>query len=139
MNQSTTEVLDQSTTEVLDQSTTEVLDQNPPPAAFGHGTMTAGLVHLVAPQSSLMPLRAFAGNGTATVSAVVQAIYYAIDNGADVINMSFSSTQSSSTLQQAVQYAYQKGVVCVAAVGNAGLQTTRFIRPAIHRWWQSRR
>jgi subtilisin family serine protease len=129
LNQSTTEVLDQSTTEVLDQSTTEVLDQTPPPAAFGHGTMTAGLVHLVAPQALLMPLKAFSGDGTATVSAVVEAIYYAVDNGANVISMSFSATQNSNTLQTAVQYASQNGVVPVAAVGNSGIETTQ-IYPA---------
>jgi len=129
LNQSTTEVLDQSTTEVLDQSTTEVLDQNPPPAAFGHGTMTAGLVHLVAPQAQLMPLKAFAGNGTASLSAVVEAIYYAVDNGANVISMSFSATQNSPSLQAAVQFASQQGVVPVAAVGNSGIQTNQ-IYPA---------
>jgi len=129
LNQSTTEVLDQSTTEVLDQSTTEVLDATPPPAAFGHGTMTAGLVHLVAPQALLMPLKAFSGDGTATVSAVVQAVYYAVDNGANVISMSFSATQNSSALQAAVQFAIQNGVVPVAAVGNSGIQTTQ-IYPA---------
>jgi subtilisin family serine protease len=131
LNQSTTEVLDQSTTEVLDQSTTEVLDANPPPAAFGHGTMTAGLVHLVAPQAQLMPLKAFTPDGMANVSTVVQAIYYAVDNGANVINMSFSATQNSINLQTAVQYAYQQGVISVAAVGNSGQQTTQ-IYPAIY-------
>jgi subtilisin family serine protease len=129
LNQSTTEVLDQSTTEVLDQSTTEVLDQNPPPAAFGHGTMTAGLVHLVAPRAKLMPLKAFSGMGVANVSDVVQAIYYAVDNGANVINMSFSATQGSTALQTAVQYATRNGVVTVAAVGNSGQQTNQ-IYPA---------
>jgi subtilisin family serine protease len=131
LNQSTTEVLDQSTTEVLDQSTTEVLDQNPPPPAFGHGTMTAGLVHLVAPQAALMPLKAFSGNGTAEVSAVVEAVYYAVDNGANAISMSFSTTQSSGSLRQAIQYAFQQGVVALAAVGNAGLQTNQ-IYPAAY-------
>ena len=131
LNQSTTEVLDQSTTEVLDQSTTEVLDQYPPPAAFGHGTMTAGLVHLVAPQAQLMPLKAFAGNGTASVSAVVAAIYYAVDNGANVISMSFSANQGSDSLKSAVQFASQQGVVMVAAVGNAGVQTTQ-VYPAAY-------
>jgi len=131
LNQSTTEVLDQSTTEVLDQSTTEVLDQNPPPAGFGHGTMTAGLVHLVAPQAQLMPLKAFASDGTATLSAVIEAIYYAVDNGANVISMSFSATQGSNDLQAAIRYAYKQGVVPVAAVGNSGQQVNQ-IFPATY-------
>jgi len=148
-NQSTTEVLDysgavvlndlnQSTTEVLDnitdgnQSTTEVLDHlTKPPAAFGHGTMTAGLVHLVAPQANLMPLKAFTGSGTANMSDIVAAIYYAVDHGAEVISMSFNSTVSSPTLQTAIAFANQAGVTCVSAVGNSGIQTTQ-IFPATY-------
>ncbi len=93
--------------------------------------MTAGLVHLVAPQAQLMPLKAFAGDGTADISAVVQAIYYAVDNGANVINMSFSAPQGSASLQAAINYAIQQGVVPVAAVGNAGIQTNQ-VYPATY-------
>jgi subtilisin family serine protease len=56
--------VNQSTVAVLDQSTVAVLDGNGKYAAFGHGTMTAGLVHLVAPQAKIMPLKAFKSDGT---------------------------------------------------------------------------
>src|SRR5439155_23414898 len=53
----------QSTAAVLDQSTAAVLDGGPY-SAFGHGTMTTGLVHLVAPNAKILPLKAFSSNGT---------------------------------------------------------------------------
>ena len=55
--------MNQRTVAVLDQRTVAVLDGNSQYAAFGHGTMTAGLVHLVAPQAKIMPLKAFYANG----------------------------------------------------------------------------
>ena len=66
VNQSTVAVLDhrrpakvsQSTVAVLDQSSVAVLD-NSDYAAFGHGTMVSGIVHLVAPQAKIMPLKSF--------------------------------------------------------------------------------
>ena len=117
VQQSTAAVLDQSTAAVLDQSTAAVLDGSPY-VAFGHGTMTAGLVHLVAPQAKLLPLKAFSANGTGYLSNIVSALYYATQNHANVVNMSFDLTSSSPSLQQAVSYANKAGVVLVAAAGN---------------------
>jgi len=113
----------QSTVAVLDQSTVAVLD-GPPYAAFGHGTMTAGIIHLVAPQAKIMPLKAFQANGTGYDSDVLRAIYYAVGHGAKVINMSFSYTSYSPELANAVNYATNNGVICVAAAGNSGAQVT---------------
>lgn len=130
LDQSTTSILDQkaalvlnqSTTSILDQSTTSILDKSELPSAFGHGTMVAGLIHLVAPTAKLMPVKVFSGNGKATLSNVVSGIYWAVDNGADVISMSFSSTESSTELKTAIDYANSKGVICVASAGNDGKQ-----------------
>jgi subtilisin family serine protease len=134
VSQSTVAVLDgdnlqtaqvsQSTVAVLDQSTVAVLDGNPNYAAFGHGTMTAGIIHLVAPQAQILPLKAFQANGTAYNSDILRAIYYAVAHGAKVINMSFNYTTSSQQLTNAVNYATASGVICVAAAGNSGEQTT---------------
>lgn len=134
VSQSTVAVLDgdnvqtaqvsQSTVAVLDQSTVAVLDGNPNYAAFGHGTMTAGLIHLVAPQAQILPLKAFQANGTGYNSDILRAIYYAVAHGAKVINMSFNYTTSSQQLANAVNYATTSGVICVAAAGNSGEQTT---------------
>src|SRR5215831_16125911 len=107
----------QSTAAVLDQSTAAVLDGSPY-AAFGHGTMTSGLVHLVAPNAKILPLKAFSSNGTGYLSNIVAALYYAVQNHANVVNMSFDLSSSSSALNRAVSYANKAGVVLVAAAGN---------------------
>jgi subtilisin family serine protease len=113
-------ILNQSTVAILDQSTVAILDGNKLPDDFGHGTMVAGLIHLVAPTARIMPLKAFAADGSADLSNIVRAIYYAVDNHAVVINMSFSSRTPSASLTSALQYAWAHGVICVASVGNNG-------------------
>jgi len=107
----------QSTAAVLDQSTAAVLDGSPY-VAFGHGTMTSGLVHLVAPKAKILPLKAFSANGTGYLANIVAALYYAVQHGANVVNMSFDLTSSSPSLNKAVSYANRAGVVLVAAAGN---------------------
>ncbi len=87
----------QSTAAVLDQSTAAVLDGGPY-SAFGHGTMTTGLVHLVAPNAKILPLKAFSSNGTGYLSNIVAALYYAVQHQANVVNMSFDLTSSSPSL-----------------------------------------
>ena len=94
--------------------------QNPAYAAFGHGTMVAGIIHLVAPSAKIMPLKAFRADGTGYISDVLHAIYYAVQNGAKVINMSFSFPDYSVEMLRAVYFAYQQGVVAAASVGNDG-------------------
>ena len=114
-------ILNQSTTSILDQSTTSILDSSL--AEFGHGTMTAGIVHLVAPTAKIMPLKAFRADGSSNLSDIIRAIYYAADHGANVISMSFSMSQSSPGLLAAIQYALSKNVATVASSGNDGLKT----------------
>lgn len=92
------------------------------PEFYGHGTMVAGLVRLVAPGASIMPLRVFDDEGYGHVFDIVDAIYYAVDNGADVINMSFSMRDASAEVQAAVDYARQNGVSTIGAAGNQGEQ-----------------
>jgi subtilisin family serine protease len=117
----TVAMVSQSTAAILDQSTAAILDYNNLPHAFGHGTMVAGIVHLVAPSAQILPLKAFSGDGTANLSNILRAVYFAADNGARVINMSFTLTAPSAELAKAIQYAASKGVICVAAAGNTGL------------------
>ncbi len=126
LNQNVITVLSQSTAAILDQSTAAILDTTKVPAAFGHGTMVAGIVHLVAPTAQIMPLKAFSANGSANLADIVQAIYYAVDNGARVINMSFSLPSFSVELLKAVNYATAHGVICVSSVGNSGLETITY-------------
>lgn len=113
-------VLNQSTVAILDQSTVAILDATKLPGDFGHGTMVAGLIHLVAPGVRIMPLKAFNSDGSSNLSDIIRAIYYAVDHQAKVINMSFSTTSPSPQLEAAIAYAKAHNVICVASAGNDG-------------------
>lgn len=121
LNGSALAILNQSSTSILDQSSTSILDSTL--AEFGHGTMTAGIVHLVAPTAKIMPLKAFRADGSSNLSDIIRAIYYAADHGANIVSMSFSMAQSSPGLQAAIQYALNKNVTMVASSGNDGSKT----------------
>lgn len=138
LNQSTAAMVDQSTAAMVDgeqayfvnQSTAAMVDQStaamvdgPEFAAYGHGTMVAGVLRLVAPKAKLMPLKAFNVDGSGYGSDVLRGIYYASNHGASVINMSFSYDQPSKELERACEFAFRKGVILVASVGNNGKKT----------------
>lgn len=114
--------VNQSTMAVVDQSTMAVVD-NPQYAALGHGTIVAGIVHLIAPRAWIMPLKAFRADGSGYSSDVLRAVYYAVRNGAKVLNMSFSYATESRELARAVEYATARGVIAVASTGNDGSKT----------------
>jgi len=115
--------VNQHTAAMLDQHTASMLDGNGY-QAFGHGTMVMGIIHLVAPTAQLMPLKAFSANGNGSLSNILAAIYYAVQNHANVINMSFDFTSSSTELTNAINYANQHNVICVASSGNDGKNET---------------
>jgi subtilisin family serine protease len=134
VNQSTAAVVDGTpvrvngtTFAVVNQSTAAVVDGGGH-SAFGHGTMVAGIIHLVAPRATIMSLKAFGSNGFGYTSDVVRAVYYAVRTNASAINMSFSIPESSRELAKAVTFAVNRGVVCVASAGNSG--TTSVVYPA---------
>lgn len=93
-----------------------------------HGTVIAGLIAAsgnnnagiagIAWKTKIMVLRAIGSNGEGNIEDAALAVRYAADNGADIINMSFVGSQDVVLLKDAVSYAYQKGAVIVAAVGN---------------------
>jgi len=100
---------------------------------YGHGTAVAGAagaignsgigVAGVAWSSSIMPLVVLDSSGYGTVANVASAITYASDHGAKVINISLAFNGSTSTLENAVNYAWTKGLVIVAAAANASTNT----------------
>lgn len=96
----------------------------------GHGTHVAGTIAQSTNNSvgvagiafgcSMMPVKVLNSNGTGTIFSVARGIYFAVENGATIINMSLGSRGESQTLKDAVAAAYEKGVTCVCAAGNDG-------------------
>ena len=114
-------VLNQETTPFVDQETTPFVDgSRNVPRAWYHATAVASLIRVVAPNVRIMPLRAFNADGSGSMADVIAAIYWAVDHGADVINMSFSADSTSDELDRAIRYANSHNVICVASAGNGG-------------------
>lgn len=88
--------------------------------ASGHGTAVAGLILQVAPKATILPIRVLNSAGGGDVAQIVNAINYAVDDGAQVINVSIGATGYSSALYTISSYAKTKGVRIVASAGNDG-------------------
>ncbi len=82
----------------------------------GNGYGVAGIAH----GASIMPVKVLNNNISGTYSDIADGIYYAVDNGADIINMSLGGRAFSQTLLDAVKYAHERNVLVVAASGNGG-------------------
>ncbi|HWU91278.1 MAG TPA: S8 family serine peptidase, partial [Kofleriaceae bacterium] len=96
----------------------------------GHGSHVTGTIAQVtnngigvagvARNVRIMPLKVLSGSGSGSVGGIADAIRYAADNGAKVINMSLGGPFPSKVLKKAVAYAHDKGVTVVCAAGNEG-------------------
>jgi subtilisin family serine protease len=95
------------------------VDGNPQYADFGHGTMVAGVIHLIAPTAKILPLKAFRADGTGYTSDILRAIYSAILHHANVLNMSFTLAAYSQEVATALNLATLNGAVSIAAAGNS--------------------
>jgi serine protease len=130
-------VIDTGVTQVPDLAGIELVQgynfvADGPDAAddHGHGTHVAGTIaqatnnHMgvvgVAFGAKIMPLKVLAANGSGSMGAIAQAIRYAADHGAQVINMSLGGPFPVAAIRSAVKYANGKGVIVVAAAGNDG-------------------
>jgi subtilisin family serine protease len=101
----------------------------------GHGTFIAGIIKLIAPDAIILPIRAFDSDGLSDAFTVSEAIKYAADHGAKVINLSFGSIEDSPIVHDAIAYAKQRGAVLVASVGNENDNTDA--RPRFPAAWNS--
>jgi subtilisin family serine protease len=95
----------------------------------GHGTAMAGILAARAgnglggtgfcPRCTIMPVKVVGADGMATEADVAPGITWAVDHGANIINMSFGGTYSA-TIADAISYATGRGALVVAAAGNNG-------------------
>ncbi len=102
-----------------------------------HGTIVAGIIAAsgnnnegiagIAWNSKIMAIRALNSRGEGTMDHAIKAIQYAADNGASVINFSFVGSNYNQELSNMVEYAYRKGAVLVAAIGNDALGSTSLL------------
>jgi hypothetical protein len=103
----------------------------------GHGTWLSGIVAAVTDNAAgiagigyagvrIMPVTVLGPDGTGQDSDVIKGVLWATDQGADVILMAFSNPGFSQNLQDAIDYAWSKGVILVAATGNQGMSDPTF-------------
>ena len=102
----------------------------------GHGTFVSGIIMAdqnngkgiagIVPDVCLLPLKVFDSRGNAYGDSVIEAVYDAVDKGADVINMSMGTTSYSKSFKDACDYAASKGCIIVAAAGNNGDTTKMY-------------
>ena len=108
-------------------------DDTDPQDEIGHGCGVTGIIAAnidngvgiagAAPNVHVMPLRVLDTSGQGTYSALADAMVYAVDNGARVINLSLGGAYPSSILASAVDYAAANDVIVIAAAGNTGDET----------------
>lgn len=105
-------------------------NDNDPTDLNGHGSHVAGTIAQasnngkgvagVAPKVAILPVRVLDANGSGDNNGVAEGIIWAVDNGANIINLSLGSHEESETVSDAVAYAYENNVTVVAATGNDG-------------------
>lgn len=85
---------------------------------YGHGTNVAGIIRQIAPRATILPIRALDANGEGTVASVTAAIQWAVDQKAQIINLSLGSVKNVKAIETAVLNAQRQGVIVVSSVGN---------------------
>ncbi len=93
-----------------------------------NGTGTAGVAYNV----TIMPVKVLDGQGSGGYDDVANGIYFAVDNGADVINMSLGGSSSAQVLEDALAYAYNSGVTVICSAGNEKLSGNPPLYPAAY-------
>lgn len=87
----------------------------------GHGTQVASIIRLLAPEAGILPIKVTTGaSDSFDADLAAQAILYAVDAGADIINMSFTAQQNDIAIEDALKKAAEEGILLVGAAGNSG-------------------
>ncbi len=105
-------------------------------AGISHGTMVAGIIGAqgnnnqgvagVTWKARIMPLKVINDKGEGKISDVIRAIDYAVNNGADIINLSFVNFTYNQAMQEAIYRAHSAGILIVAAAGNEQANGTAY-------------
>ena len=92
--------------------------------SIGHGTDICSLVRSGAPEAKVVMLKCFESQDTVNEEAIISALYAAVDTyHADIINMSWTLTEESDALHEAILHAHEQGAILVACTGNLSLST----------------
>jgi subtilisin family serine protease len=94
--------------------------------AQGHGTHVSGIISHIAPNARLMPIRVLDTNGRGNTFVLAYAIDWAVQHGADVINLSLGTDFESTVLSSSIRNAIDHGVVVVAAAGNENVNVPQY-------------
>jgi subtilisin family serine protease len=86
----------------------------------GHGTAVAGVVLATAPGTWVLPVRVLDDEGIGTALSLTMGLYYAMDAGAQVINVSLSGHERSAIVETALREAANRGILVVGTPGNGG-------------------
>ncbi|MFN8496295.1 MAG: S8 family serine peptidase [Anaerolineae bacterium] len=113
-----------------------VNNDNSPQDDQGHGTHVSGIAAAatnngvggagVGYNAKILPVKALDSNGSGSYSAIANGITWATDNGAKIINMSLGGSYQSQTLDAATTYAWNHGVVVIAAAGNSNTSSPSY-------------
>lgn len=85
---------------------------------LGHGTHVAGIIHSIAPEAQLLIIKVLDRYGYGTIDEITQGIYYALDKGANIINISIGYEDPDDELKTAIETAESKNVPVICAAGN---------------------
>lgn len=85
---------------------------------FGHGTHIAGIIHSIEPNIELLDIKVLDRYGKGDTEDITEAIYYAIDNKSDIINISISFEDEDKEIEKAIELAKDKNITVVCASGN---------------------
>ena len=114
------------------------IGQNPHIDPLGHGTSVAGVAAAAhnndiggvgsCPECTILPVQVADANGAVPWSSAANGVVWAVDQGADIINLSFGSEVDSGVLRDAIAYALSRDVIVIGAAGNYG--TDALVYPA---------